>query len=119
MKLVGYKSLKVWQKAMDLATLIYILTKKLPKEESYGLVSQMRRAAVSIASNIAEGHDRNTDKEFVQFLSIARGSNSELETQLYVCINIGYFQEKDLQDALLIISELSNMLSSLIKKKQG
>ena len=112
----GFKDLIVWQKAMKLTTQIYMLTKKLPKDESYGLISQMRRSAVSIASNIAEGRDRDSEKEFAQFLSIARGSKSELETQLHVCVNVGYLTECDLQEPLSLINEVSSMLTALIKK---
>ena len=119
MKESGFKELVVWQKAMKLTTIIYLLTKKLPKDETYGIISQMRRATVSIASNIAEGQDRYSEKEFAQFLSIARGSKAELETQLYVCVNVGYLAEEDIHEALSLIKEIGNMLSALIKKFKG
>lgn len=80
----NYHNLKVWQKAIDLVSTIYELTKTFPKEEMYGLTSQMRRSAVSMPSNIAEGSQRNTDKAFGQFLSTAQGSAAELETQLII-----------------------------------
>ena len=80
----GYKQLIVWQKAMDLTVQIYRLVKLLPKEELYALSDQMRRAAVSIPSNIAEGQSRYSNKEFIQFLNIAKGSNAELFTQLLI-----------------------------------
>jgi len=116
MEKTSYKDLIVWQKAMDLTVVIYNLVKKLPKEELYGLSDQMRRAAVSIPSNIAEGRDRNTDKEFVQFLTIARGSKSELETQLLICIKVGYLNETEILEAINLLTEVGKMLHSLINK---
>ena len=111
-----HTDLVVWQKAMQLVKLIYQLVKKLPKEELFALSDQMRRAAVSIPSNIAEGHDRNSTKEYVHYLSIAKGSNSELNTQLLISIDIGYLSEEDVKEALQISGEIGKMLSVLIKK---
>ena len=85
-----HHELKAWQEAMELVKEIYRLTREFPKEEIYGLVSQMRRAAVSIPSNISEGAARGGDKEFIQFLIIARGSLSELETQLLISHDLSY-----------------------------
>jgi len=85
----SYKELTVWQKSMDLVTVIYTLTENFPKEEMYGLTSQMRKCAVSIPSNIAEGRLRGTRKDFVQFLRIAYGSGGELDTQLEIVRRIG------------------------------
>jgi four helix bundle protein len=93
--LVGYEKLNVWQESMDLVTEIYTIIKRLPKEELYSLSDQIRRSAVSIPSNIAEGSSRNSKKEFIQFLYIALGSLCELETQLKICINIGYLQNME------------------------
>ncbi|MBO5720510.1 MAG: four helix bundle protein [Bacteroidales bacterium] len=87
MKNSNYKNLLVWQKAMDLVVEIYKISKLLPKEEKYGISDQIRRSAVSVPSNIAEGQSRNSIKEFIQFLSIARGSLAELETQLLICVS--------------------------------
>jgi four helix bundle protein len=112
----SYQGLLVWQKAMDLTAVIYKLVKKLPKEELYSLSDQMRRAAVSIPSNIAEGRDRNTNKEFVQFLTVSRGSRAELETQILVCVNVGYLTEIDILEAMNLLTEVGKMLTSLIKK---
>jgi len=112
----NYRSLIVWQKAMDLTAVIYNLVKKLPKEELYSLSDQMRRAVVSIPSNIAEGRDRNTDKEFVHFLTIARGSKAELETQLLICVKVGYLNETDILEAMDLSAEVGKMLTSLINK---
>lgn len=94
-----YQDLKLWQKAIDLVTHIYRATAEFPKEEKYGLTSQMRRSAVSIASNIAEGAGRNHDKEFIQFLSIANGSCYELETQIIVANKLDLIS-KELSDNL-------------------
>jgi len=85
-----HHELKAWQEAMELVKEIYRVTRDFPKEEIYGLVSQMRRAAVSIPSNISEGAARGGDREFIQFLIIARGSLSELETQLLISKDLGY-----------------------------
>ena len=112
----SYQGLKVWQKAMDLAAVIYKLTKKLPKEELYSLSDQMRRSAISIPSNIAEGQDRNTDRDFARFLTISRGSKAELETQLLICVKVGYLNEADIKEAMDILNEIGRMLSSLITK---
>ena len=115
----GYQDLKVWQKAMDLTVEVYRLVKKLPKEETYALSDQMRRAVVSIPSNIAEGRDRNSNKEFVQFLHIARGSKSELETHLLISIRVGYLTETDILQAMQLSKEIGNMLTALIARLQG
>lgn len=85
MQTSDYKRLKVWQKAMDLKEEVYRLVRLLPREETYALSDQLRRAVVSMLSNIAEGHGRGSDKEFVKFLTIARGSLFEVETQLLIC----------------------------------
>lgn len=113
MKSSDYRQLKVWQKAIDLAIEIYRLVKFLPKEETYALSDQMRRAAVSIPSNIAEGQGRNSDKEFINFLSIARGSLWELETQLELCSRIGYIGASQASKAYSLIIEISKMLNAL------
>jgi four helix bundle protein len=89
----AYRDIKVWQKAIELVVDIYSSTRCFPKEEMYGLVSQLRRAAVSIPSNVAEGKGRRTDKEFLQFLHHARGSVFEVETQLAIAGLLGYIPE--------------------------
>ena len=114
--MASYRELTVWQKAMDLTTEIYELTKKLPKDEMYALSNQMRRASVSIPSNIAEGQERNTKKEFCSFLYIARGSRAELETQLDMCIRIGYLTNEEISKATSLLKEVGKMLTSLITK---
>ena len=113
MKSSNYKELKVWQKAMDLTVEVYKLVKLLPKEETYALSDQMRRAVVSIPSNIAEGQGRNSDKEFIQFLSIARGSLWELETQIEICLRIGYIDQSLATDTNNLIAEISKMPNAL------
>lgn len=109
-----FKELKVWQKSMDLAKDIYCIVRSLPIEERYALADQMRRAAVSIPSNIAEGYGKNSDKEFIRFLFIARGSLSELETQLYLCIRLYDYQESQLAVFFDKIEGISKMLIGLI-----
>lgn len=108
-----YKDLLVWQKAMDLVAVTYQLVKLLPKEEQYDLASQMRRAAVSVPSNIAEGQGRKSDREFLRFLSIARGSRAELETQLLLSVRLGYLSAKQVAPALSLCAEIGKMLFSL------
>ena len=112
----SYQGLLVWQKAMELTIVIYKLVKKLPKEELYSLSDQMRRAAVSIPCNIAEGQDRNTKKEFSQFLTMARGSKTELETQLLICVKVGYLTETEISEAMKLSTEIGRMLTSFINK---
>ena len=108
-----YKDLQVWQKAMELARKVYKLTSHFPIEEVYGLTSQIRRSAVSIPSNIAEGSPRSGTKEFLQFLSIARGSAAELETQLILASQLGYSTEKD--DILSVLTSVRQMINALIR----
>lgn len=112
----GFKDLIVWQKAMDLVEETYRVVKCLPKEEQYGLSNQMRRAAVSIPSNIAEGHLRNSSKEYVNFLSIANGSNAELYTQYQICIRLKYISEEQAGKALGLLAEVGKMLNALINR---
>lgn len=111
-----YKDLIVWQKAMDLVVEVYALAKLLPKEEMYALSSQIRRAAISIPSNIAEGQARNSTKEFTQFLAIAKGSKAELETQLLLCIRIGYLNEGQIVTAINTLAEIGKMINALQQK---
>ena len=111
-----YRELLVWQKAMQIVEEIYALAKMLPKEELYALSNQIRRAAVSIPSNIAEGQARNSTKEFANFLSIARGSTAEVETQLIICVRLKYLQQTQIDQALSLCSEVGKMLNVLINK---
>lgn len=108
-----FRDLIVWQKAVELSTLIYVATSNFPKSETYGLSSQMRRAAVSIASNIAEGSARATKRDFKQFVGIARGSNYELQTQLVIAQNLQFGRLEDIKKAEALSHEVGKMLSSL------
>ena len=108
-----YGQLLVWQKAMDLAVYCYEITKPFPIEERYGLTSQIRRAAVSIPSNIAEGHARFHTKEFLNHLSIARGSLAELETELMISQRVGFLLQENLSKALVMTDEIGRMTAGL------
>ena len=111
-----YKELIVWQKSMQVVKSIYSLTRKLPKEEQFGLSDQMRRASVSIPSNIAEGFGRHAPKDYSRFLSIARGSKYELETQIRICIMLEYVSENEVSEILTLLDEIGKMLNALINK---
>jgi len=115
-KIEGYKDLLVWQKSMVLVEMIYKLTNTLPTEEQWGLKSQMRRAAVSVPSNIAEGYGRQTTGNYKQFLAIGRGSLFEIETQVLLCVRLKYLNEKEAEQILNNITEISKMLYSLLTK---
>lgn len=104
----------MWQKAMDLTEEVYRLVRLLPREETYALSDQLRRAVVSMPSNIAEGHGRGSDKEFVKFLTIARGSLFEVETQLLICNRLYLFTKETTQLAFSMIAEIGKMLNALI-----
>ena len=110
-----HKDLDVWKKAIEFVAEIYKITRNFPKDEIYGLTSQIRRAAVSIPSNIAEGAARNSTKEFIQFLAIAKGSKAELETQLLICVKIHYLNNSDIEIAINLIKEVGKMLNALQK----
>lgn len=112
----GYQSLIVWQKSMDLVDEIYKIVKFLPKEEIYALSDQMRRACVSIPSNIAEGYERGSTKEYIQFLLIARGSRAELETQLHICVRQRYLTKQQSEVAFELCGEIGRILNSLVTK---
>ena len=111
-----YRDLIVWQKAIELTVCIYRLTCTFPKEELYGLSSQMRRASVSVASNIAEGRGRLNTAEFRQFLGLAQGSVYELQTQLIVAKSLSLGDESALNNAESLGNEVSKMLTSFIQK---
>jgi four helix bundle protein len=111
----SYREIKLWQKAIELVVDIYSCTRSFPREELYGLAGQLRRAAVSIASNIAEGKGRRTDREFLQFLHHARGSVFEVETQLTIASRLGYMPEAEVLRLGHSASEIARMLNGLIK----
>ena len=112
----SYKELTVWQKSMDFVGEVYRLSQKLPHHEQYALTDQLRRSAISIPSNIAEGYGRHAPKEYARFLSIARGSKNEAETQLLLCIRLGYLQQSDVCEAMRLCDEIGKMLNAIIQK---
>jgi len=114
----SYKDLIVWQKSMDLVEEIYLLSSKYPKEEMDGLTSQMRRSAVSIPSNIAEGRQRRTKKDCIRFLNIAFSSGAELETQIKIAKRLPKMSELDYSKVGSLLEEVMKMLNSLIRKMQ-
>ena len=109
----SYRDLVVWQKSMELTKKIYTITKDFPKEEVYGLTSQIRRCAVSIPSNIAEGCGRKTNKDFSNFLGISLGSSFEFETQLIICKNLNFISEDDFKSIESEIQHIQNMIIKL------
>lgn len=109
----GHRDLLVWQKAMRFVTDIYEVTKTFPREELYGLTSQLRRASVSIPSNIAEGHGRTSRNQFHEFIGHSRGSLLEAETQLEIAFNLGYLEKQTLARLLAQSSEIGRMLTGL------
>jgi four helix bundle protein len=114
----SYRDLGVWQKSMTLSVACYGLTKDFPREEIYGMTSQLRRASVSIAANIAEGYGREHTKSFVQFLRIAQGSLKELETHLILSGQVDLVKPARVEPLLLLTDELGRMLRSLIRSLQ-
>ena len=115
-----HKDLRVWHQSIDMVTSVYKMTKTFPKEELFGLVSQMRRAAVSVPSNIAEGYARGSEKEKLHFLRISSGSMSELETQLMLCVNLGYISREaheELSAQITTVWKQLNALISSVKKR--
>ena len=113
--LTSYKELVVWQKAIKLVTVIYELTESYPREEAYGIISQIRRCAVSIPSNIAEGRSRGTRKDFTQFLRIAYGSGAELETQIEISKQLPKTKNLDYKEVDALLLEVMKMLNVMIK----
>ncbi|WP_396634566.1 four helix bundle protein [Maribacter sp. R86514] len=111
----NFRELHIWKKGMQLVEEIYFLSKKLPDDEKFGLTSQIKRCSVSIPSNIAEGAGRNSNKEFVRFLSIANGSTTELETQLILSVNLKFLLETEINNALVLCKEIKNMNYALQK----
>ena len=110
-----HKDLLVWKKSIEFVTKIYVLTKSFPENERYGLTNQLRRAAVSIPSNISEGAARGSSKEFVRFLFVSRASAAEIETQLIIAQNLGFLNGVD--DSLIKdLDSICRMLTALIKK---
>jgi len=112
----SYKDLIVWQKAMELAEAVYGLCNKLPASKAYALTKQLHRAVVSVPSNIAEGCARDSTAEYIRFISVARGSLAEVETQILLAIRLRYLRAEDAQKTLVIRDEVSKMLTSLRRR---
>ena len=112
---LSHKKLNVWKQSMILIKEVYLFTKNLPSDEKYNLISQMRRSAISVASNIAEGFSRTTDKDKKRFLEISRSSLVELDTQFEACIEIGYTKIKELDKFDDLINHIFAMLTNLMK----
>jgi four helix bundle protein len=112
----SYRELIVWQKAMDLVTIVYELSTRFPREETYGLVSQIRRSAVSVPANIAEGRARRTPGEFLNFISQAQGSLAEVDTQLLLAVRLGFVGPEHVRDASDLIDECQRILTALRAK---
>lgn len=115
-KIPSYRELIVWQKSIDLVLKIYVVTEKFPKPEMYGLTSQMRRASISIPSNIAEGRSRGTRKDFKHFLVIAFGSSAELETQIEIAKKLNYVSDQEVSEVSALLVEVAKMLNVMIRK---
>lgn len=115
----SYKDLIVWKRSVELAVEIYRLTESFPKREQFGLTAQMRRAAISIASNIAEGRSGSTRKEFRRFLFIAYASGGELETQIYIAKRLREIKELDYQSADQLLDEVMRMLNAICRKLEA
>ena len=111
-----FRDLQVWQKGMDMSVSVYEVTSNFPKKEEYGLISQLRRCAVSIPSNIAEGFGRNHTKDFIRFLRIAQGSVYECQTQLEISFRVGFIQELVFKELDHEYETIAKMLSSFIRK---
>ena len=117
--LKNYKDLKVWQKSYQFCLEVYRITKGFPKEEIYGLTSQIRRSAVSIPSNIAEGYGRKTTPEYIRSLYVAYGSNCELETQILLSYDLGYIKNEYMEKIQEDIGEIERMLKALIRSLEN
>jgi len=111
----SFKELRAWQRAVEMTTAIYALTATYPSSEKFGLTNQLRRAAVSVASNIAEGYGRTTRGEYLQFLGHARGSNCEVETQLVIAANLGFGAQADMRRAEALCADVSRLIGALMR----
>jgi len=111
----NYKNLDVWKESRKLVSIIYLLTKKFPNEEKFGLTSQIKRASISIPSNIAEGLGRNSKKETRQFCFIAKGSLYEVETQLYLALDLGFIEENEIEQVLIQLITVRKLIIGFIK----
>ncbi|MGE5605489.1 MAG: four helix bundle protein [Bacteroidota bacterium] len=116
LKIQDYKDLIVWQKSMNLVEVIYRITARFPRDEQWGLVSQLRRAAISVPSNIAEGYGRQTSGEYKHSLCISRGSLFEIETQIILCHRLGFIDENELNQIKSDLLQIGKMLTVLVSK---
>ena len=119
---LNHKDLILWRKALDLAVLVHQSSAALPRSETYGLVSQLRRAATSVPSNVAEGHARRSTKEFIYFLHVALGSMAELETQLLLAQRVGYLSESEvtsLQDRIEEVGRVLHAVVAALRRRVG
>ncbi len=114
-----YKDLFVWKRGMELVQAVYRVARRLPKDEIFALSSQIRRASISIPSNIAEGYGRSSPADYKRFLSIARGSAYEVETQLLLCVSLNYVSQAEVETAIKLVNEIIRMLNVLIPKVNG
>ena len=114
--MADYKTLRVWQRSTSFCISMYKVTKHFPSEEQFGIISQLRRASLSIPTNIAEGSKRSTDKSYASFLRISLGSGAEIETQLYIAKELEYLSEKEYEELILEFGEIMKMLTMFIKK---
>ena len=115
----NYRELKIWQRGVELATKVYQLSLKFPSDEKFGLTSQIRRAAVSISSNIAEGSGRTTDKDFANFLAYAYGSLCEVDTQLQIAVNLSFVAKEEIEELENEIDEVQRMIYSFKRNLKG
>lgn len=111
-----FEDLHIWNKSMDLVEYVYLLSNKLPSDERFGLISQIKRCSISIPSNIAEGAGRNSKKEFKHFLSIANGSTAELKTQLLLCVRLNFIHKEKIETLINLCNEIQKMNRSLQNK---
>ncbi len=119
MAVKDYRELIAWQKAMNLVERVYRVTENFPKHEIYGLTSQLRRAVVSIPSNIAEGQGRSTTRDFMHFLAIANGSLKEVETQILISQRLGYVREPQISELIRLTTEVGRITSGLMNSLKG
>ena len=117
-QITSYRGLRVWQDAMSLAEACYVVTRKFPKDEMFGLTSQIRRSAASVPANIAEGHGRENTQPFIQHLRISQGSIKELETHLLLSARVGITQLQDIEPLLNLCQDVGKMLRALIRSLQ-
>lgn len=115
----NFRDLKVWQKAIEWSTKIYSLTQNFPAEEKFEIISQIKRAAVSIASNIAEGAGRNSEKELCYFLQVSLGSSSEMETQFVISSNLNFLNKEAFNDTIISMTEIQRMISGLQRSMEN